>query len=90
MLLLPTAQARVPRDPLSLRVLPSTTFLRAATGRWSFRIPSGLYDVEVIAELLPANSFDQLRAQPFALVFVGSGQEVRFGGVPPVGPTPIY
>jgi hypothetical protein len=46
--------------------------------------------VEVIAEVLPANSFDQLRAQPFALVFAGSGQEVRFGGVVPVGPIPIY
>jgi uncharacterized membrane protein len=46
--------------------------------------------VDVIADVLPANSFDQLRAQPFALVFAGSGQEVRFGGVAPVGPIPIY
>jgi hypothetical protein len=51
---------------------------------------SGIYDVEVIAEPFPANTFNQLRTQPFALVFVGSGQEVRFGGVPPAGPIPVY
>src|SRR5215204_5403475 len=51
---------------------------------------SGIYDVEVIAEPFPANNFNQLRTQPFALVFVGSGQEVRFGGVPPAGPIPVY
>src|SRR5215213_830380 len=52
--------------------------------------PSGLYEVEVIAEPFPASSFNQLRAQPFALIFVGSGQEVRFGGVPPAAPIPVY
>jgi serine protease AprX len=52
--------------------------------------PGGIYDVEVIAQPFPANSFNQLRTQPFALVFVGSGQEVRYGGVPPAGPIPVY
>ena len=52
--------------------------------------PGGVYDVEVIAEPFPVNLFNQFRTQPFALVFVGSGQEVRYGGVPPAGPIPVY
>lgn len=52
--------------------------------------PSGTYDVEVIAELFPANNFNQLRVQPFALVFVGRGGEVRFGGLPAAGRIPVY
>ncbi|HEX2172452.1 MAG TPA: hypothetical protein VHL09_08400, partial [Dehalococcoidia bacterium] len=44
--------------------------------------PTGVYTVDVIAEVFPANAFNQLNAQPFALVFVGSGPEVRFGAVP--------
>jgi serine protease AprX len=52
--------------------------------------PGGIYEVEVIAEPFPLNNFNQFRTQPFALVFVGSGQEVRFGGVPPAGPIPVY
>ncbi len=52
--------------------------------------PGGVYDVEVIAEPFPANSFNQLRVQTFALVFVGSGEEVRFGGVSSAGPIPVY
>ncbi len=52
--------------------------------------PSGIYDVEVIAEPFPANSFNQLRTQLFAVVFVGSGAEVRYGGVSPAGPIPVY
>jgi serine protease AprX len=52
--------------------------------------PGGIYEVEVIAQPFPANSFNQLRTQPFALVFVGSGQEVRYGRVPPASPIPVY
>ena len=52
--------------------------------------PGGTYEVEVVSEPFPANSFNQFRVQPFALVFVGSGEEVRFGGVPPAGPIPVY
>jgi hypothetical protein len=33
---------------------------------------SGIYEVEVIAEPFPANNLNQLRVQPFALVFAGS------------------
>jgi len=81
-----------PNAHLSRLVTPATTFESVHNiEQVVVQDPaSGLYEVEVIAELLPANSFDQLRAQPFALVFVGSGQEVRFGGVAPVGPIPIY
>lgn len=52
--------------------------------------PGGIYKVEVVAELFPANSLNQLRVQSFALVFVGSGREVRFGGLPAVGRIPVY
>jgi len=45
--------------------------------------PPGTYVVEVIAEIFPANPFNQSNVQPFALVFVGSGAEVRFGGTVP-------
>ncbi len=51
--------------------------------------PSGIFDAEVIAEIFPAVAFNQFHAQPYALVFVGSGQEVRFGGLP-AGPIPVY
>ena len=51
--------------------------------------PPGYYDVEVIAEAFPTNALNQFNAQPFALVFTGSGTEVRFGAVP-AGPIPIY
>ena len=51
---------------------------------------SGIYEVEVIAEPFPANNLNQLRVQPFALVFAGSGQEVLFGTVAPAGPIPVY
>ena len=44
----------------------------------------------VIAQPFPANSFNQLRSQPFALVFVGSGEVTRFGGMSPAGAIPFY
>lgn len=43
---------------------------------------AGLYDVEVIGGAFAASEFLQFPGQPFALVFVGSGDEVRFGGIP--------
>jgi hypothetical protein len=52
--------------------------------------PSGSYDVEVVAKPFPANSFNQLRSQPFALVFVGSGEVARFGDMSPAGEIPFY
>jgi hypothetical protein len=47
---------------------------------------SGVYEVEIIARSFGDNTFNQFNAQPYALVFVGSGPEVRFGGVPSTGP----
>jgi hypothetical protein len=44
--------------------------------------PAGVYAVDVIAELIPADPLNQSNVQPFALVFVGSGPEVRFGALP--------
>jgi hypothetical protein len=52
--------------------------------------PAGDYEVEVVAELFPANAFNELRSQPFALVFVGSGTEVPFTVPPLAGPIPMY
>ena len=51
--------------------------------------PSGVFDVEVIAEIFPSVPFNQSHTQPYALVFVGSGAEVRFGGLPG-GRIPVY
>lgn len=44
--------------------------------------PAGDYDVEVIAQPFPTNPHMRFNAQPFALVFTGSGREVRFGHPP--------
>ena len=44
---------------------------------------------DVIAELIPADPINQSNLQPFALVFVGSGPEVRFGALPGA-PLAIY
>jgi hypothetical protein len=51
--------------------------------------PAGVFEMEVIAEILPVIPFNQQLVQPYALVLVGSGPEVRFGGLPP-GPIPVY
>jgi hypothetical protein len=47
--------------------------------------PAGSYVVEVRGVVVQTHNLNQLQAQPFALVFVGSGREVRFQGlaVPP-------
>jgi serine protease AprX len=44
--------------------------------------PPGLYQVEVIGGTFHPNALQQFPGQPFALVFVGSGEEVRFGQTP--------
>ncbi|HKQ72641.1 MAG TPA: S8 family serine peptidase [Blastocatellia bacterium] len=53
--------------------------------------PAGPYRVEVIAEAFPTGTpFMQLPGQPFALVFVGSGPEIRTGALAPAGPLPFF
>jgi hypothetical protein len=53
-------------------------------------LPAGTYIVEVIAKAFDGSEFQQFPAQPFALVFVGSGPELRTAGPPPGGPLPVY
>jgi hypothetical protein len=50
---------------------------------------SGVYTVEVTSVTVTTNNLLQLPAQPFALVFVGSGREIRFTRPLPV-PLPFY
>lgn len=52
-------------------------------------LPGGDYLVEVLGGAIPIADFQQHPGQPFALVFVGSGAEVRYGGLPG-GPLPVY
>jgi hypothetical protein len=52
-------------------------------------LPSGDYLVEVIGGRFRDNAFQQFPGQPFALVFVGSGQEIVYGGLGG-GPIPVY
>jgi hypothetical protein len=52
-------------------------------------LPSGDYLVEVIGGIYRSNAFQQFPGQPFALVFVGSGQEIVYGGLGG-GPIPVY
>lgn len=53
--------------------------------------PAGIYRVEVIAEVFPGNNaFVQFPGQPFALVFVGSGPEIRTTALPLTGPLPFF
>ncbi len=56
-------------------------------------LPSGDYLVDVIGGAFRTNAFQQAAGQPFALVFAGSGQEIRWvvagaGGL--AGPLPVY
>jgi hypothetical protein len=54
-------------------------------------LPMGEYLVEVLGGLFRDNAFNQFPGQPFALVFVGSGQEIRYGpGGLGGGAIPIY
>ncbi|HEY7492084.1 MAG TPA: hypothetical protein VIH59_13365, partial [Candidatus Tectomicrobia bacterium] len=52
-------------------------------------LPSGEYVVEVRGGPFRNNAFQTFPGQPFALVFVGSGADNRFGGLPG-GPIPVY
>lgn len=54
-------------------------------------LPSGVYDVEVIGGTFAGSIFQQFPGQPFGLVFVASGPEMRFpaGGAPPPA-LPVY
>ena len=80
-------------EHLSRKVAWATPFAKAVHNVEQVVIqgpPGGVYEVEVVAEQFPDNNFNQLRSQPFALVFVGSGEEMRFPGVPPSGSIPFY
>ncbi len=80
-----------PDDRLSLPVPVGTPFQAVHTTEQIVieQPPSGVFDVEVIAEIFPAAAFNQFHAQPYALVFVGSGPEVRFS-VLPARQIPVY
>lgn len=83
---------RAPPDERLSRSVPVGTSFQAVHTTEQIVIehpPSGVFDVEVIAEIFPATAFNQFHAQPYALVFVGSGQEVRFGGLP-AKQIPVY
>lgn len=51
--------------------------------------PAGEYLVEVRGGRFRDNAFNQFPGQPFSLVFVGSGQEIRYGGMGG-GALPVY
>jgi serine protease AprX len=53
-------------------------------------LPAGLYTVDVIGQAIPASAFQQFPGQSFALVFVGSGNELRTAALPAAGPLPVY
>jgi hypothetical protein len=53
-------------------------------------LPPGNYLVEVIGGHFGGSPFQQFPGQPFALVFVGSGEEIRFGPLAAGGPIPVY
>jgi subtilisin family serine protease len=80
-----------PDDRLSRAVAIGTPFQSTHTTEQIVleNPPSGVFDVEVIAEIFPSVPFNQSHTQPYALVFVGSGAEVRFGGLPG-GRIPVY
>jgi len=52
---------------------------------------AGEYEVQVSAATFPADPFNQQNLQPFALVFAGTGPEVRFNqALPAVAGAPTY
>jgi subtilisin family serine protease len=53
-------------------------------------LPPGEYIVEVIGGPFRNNAFQTHPGQPFALVFVGSGAEARFAGLPAPATIPVY
>ncbi|HMW23113.1 MAG TPA: hypothetical protein PKC59_06735, partial [Burkholderiaceae bacterium] len=53
-------------------------------------LPEGDYLVEVICSQLPGGAFDRFPGQPFALVCVGSGPELRTAANAPAAPIGVY
>ena len=53
-------------------------------------LPSGDYLVDVIGGPFGGNAYQTHPGQPFALVFVGSGDEARFAGLPVPTSIPVY
>jgi hypothetical protein len=53
-------------------------------------LPAGTYVVEVIGGAFGASAFQQFPGQPFALVFVGSGPELRTAAAGFGAPLPVY
>jgi len=53
-------------------------------------LPEGTYVVEVICSGLNGGLFGQFQGQPFALVFVGSGPELRTAATPSATPAQVY
>jgi hypothetical protein len=53
-------------------------------------LPAGEYLVEVVCSALGASAFQQFPGQAFALVFVGSGPELRTAATPGVAPVGVY
>jgi subtilisin family serine protease len=53
-------------------------------------LPTGDYLVEVIGGPFGSSAYQVHPGQPFALVFVGSGDEARFGGFPAPATIPVY
>lgn len=53
-------------------------------------LASGDYLVDVIGGAFTANAYQTHPGQAFALVFVGSGDEARFGGIPEAPDVPYY
>jgi hypothetical protein len=53
-------------------------------------LPAGVYIVEVIGQSVPTGAFQQFPGQPFSLVFVGSGNELRTALPLAAGPLPVY
>jgi hypothetical protein len=53
-------------------------------------LPSGDYIVEVVGGPFRNNAFQTHPGQAFALVFVGSGNEALFAGMPAAAAIPVY
>jgi serine protease AprX len=53
-------------------------------------LPAGNYIVEVIGGAFGASAYQQFPGQPFAIVFVGSGQELRTAAAGFGAPLPVY
>ncbi len=53
-------------------------------------LPSGDYLVDVLGGAFRTNAYQTHPGQPFALVFVGSGEEARFSGLPSQPDVPYY